>query len=89
MTHAMFLGSSQKVTCRSVVEVGAAVVDCGITTDTAAVSEMRRILDSRHIGIRIQKLRYWSLTVLETGKRPDSREMFNYSVMLIFLSSGF
>lgn len=26
------------------VEVGAAVVDCGITTDTAAVSEMKRIL---------------------------------------------
>lgn len=26
------------------VDVGATVVDCGITTDTAAVSEMKRIL---------------------------------------------
>lgn len=32
------------------VEVGAAVVDCGITTDTAAVSEMKRILVGRLIG---------------------------------------
>lgn len=37
-SQAIFLGSSKKVTCLSVVVVGAAVVDSGITMVTAAVS---------------------------------------------------
>lgn len=38
VNHAMLRESSKKVTWRSVVEVGAAVVDSGIMTETVAVS---------------------------------------------------
>lgn len=38
VNHAMLRESSKKVTWRFVVEVGAAVVDSGIMTETEAVS---------------------------------------------------
>lgn len=81
----MFLGSSQKVTWRSVVDVGAAVVDCGITTDTAAVSEMKRILlgaiweNSEIRLLSVGDNRGASNGILNTQM---SRERFSYYVLL-------
>lgn len=67
------------------VEVGAAVVDCGITTDTAAVSEMKRILlgaiweNSETRLLSVGDNRGVSNGILNTQM---SRERFSYYVLL-------
>lgn len=67
------------------VEVGAAVVDCGITTDTAAVSEMKRILlgaiweNSETRLLSVGDNREASNGILNTQM---SRERFSYYVLL-------
>lgn len=67
------------------VEVGAAVVDCGITTDTAAVSEMKRILlgaiweNSEIRLLSVGDNRGASNGILNTQM---SRERFSYYVLL-------
>lgn len=67
------------------VEVGAAVVDCGITTDTAAVSEMKRILlgaiweNSETRSLSVGDNRGASNGILNTQM---SRERFSYYVLL-------
>lgn len=67
------------------VEVGAAVVDCGITTDTAAVSEMKRILlgaiweNSETPLLSVGDNRGASNGILNTQM---SRERFSYYVLL-------
>lgn len=67
------------------VEVGAAVVDCGITTDTAAVSEMKRILlgaiweNSETRLLSVGDNRRASNGILNTQM---SRERFSYYVLL-------
>lgn len=67
------------------VDVGAAVVDCGITTDTAAVSEMKRILlgaiweNSEIRLLSVGDNRGASNGILNTQM---SRERFSYYVLL-------
>lgn len=67
------------------VEVGAAVVDCGITTDTAAVSEMKRILlgaiweNSETRLLSVGDNREASNGILNTQM---SRERFSHYVLL-------
>lgn len=67
------------------VDVGAAVVDCGITTDTAAVSEMKRILlgaiweNSETRLLSVGDNRGTSNGILNTQM---SRERFSYYVLL-------
>lgn len=74
------------------VEVGAAVVDCGITTDTAAVSEMKRILlgaiweNSETRLLSVGDNRGASNGILNTQM---SRERFSYYVLLTCKIVGF
>ena len=49
VTQAMFRGSSRNVTWRSVVVVGAAVVDSGMRIDTVAVSARKRTLNDQWV----------------------------------------
>ena len=53
-TQAMFRGSSRNVTCLSVVVVGAAVVDSGMTIVTVAASDKKHVMYVSSLNLTIE-----------------------------------